>query len=293
MGVFDVFNISYKDHLKSLEPAKVAAFYRRLAGKIEEIVGQGNSLASILLLHWLDGKGAEKQFDSRFIRDMPQIKNYLINKIRPVFLTEERLHYGKQDWAGIIPRLKRSGKFAKEEPRDPEGNYAMFYEGPSLEPVSLTGFVKIMSRYKEMGKITEQEKREVDLFTSLHKFGINNNAVLTAAPAKVTATVSTGPAKVLNASVYSVRFKSWKCQVKDTYNWNISLGFPVPNPDFHSQAADAVAPDQDVVLINHANAERVEKAGLAMVYEVKSDAWDVTDPSATLQKDIDISKFKG
>jgi hypothetical protein len=294
MGIFDFIGIDYRDHLKDLPPPQVAAFYTRLAQKIESVVGLGNSLASVLLLHWLNGKGAEKTFESRFVTSLPQVGGYLKDKVRPVLLTERKVQFksaGREFWGGIVPRIKKVVAKEQPDPRDGAGNFPMMYEGPSIEPIDQSKFALIMKKYKDTKDINELEKRELDVFTSLHTFGIQTNVVVSARPVAQEVTVNSK--NQVRLSEYLIKFQSWKSHVRDRYDWNVKLGFPVPNPDFGSTAPGAVAPKEDVVVVYHENAKRLEDAGLAQTFDVKSTEWDVTDSSIVGDAKVDIAKALG
>lgn len=294
MGLFDdIVGIAYKDYLAPLTVYQVAAFYRRLAQMIESIVGKGNSLASILLLHWLEGKGADKEFDSAFVKGMPEIDEFLLKNVRPVFLTEEKaqLHSGSK-WAGIVPRLKRTGDFASSDPRDANGNYPMMYEPHTVfEPVTTIQFASVMKKYQKTKALSEKEKHDLDIYTSLHAFALQSKVVASASPATIG--ISANSRNSMEIRNYTVSFKAWKVHVEDKYDWNTGLGFPVPNPDFKSTLPDAVAPDKEVITVYHKNAGRIENAGLANQYKVRSSEWDVVNSAILAPKTIDVYRANG
>ena len=91
-------------------------------------------------------------------------------------------------------------------------------------------------------------------------------------------------------SVYSVEFRSWKSHVVDRYDWNQALGFPVPNPDYHSKDPQAVRPDLNAIVVYHENAIRVQDANLAKPFSVKSTEWDVTYPDVIASARVDATR---
>ncbi|MBL8675648.1 MAG: hypothetical protein JNL07_12220, partial [Rhodospirillales bacterium] len=197
-GPWDAVVAYWGDPLQGKPAAEIAAFYRRLGVFIESVVGAGNSASSRFLLHWLDGKGAPLTADTSVISDLPEVKAYLANEVRTVFLTKKQIHKTGR-WGGIGPRLKRSPPFDKTPPQDAAGNYSMMYEGPPVGTITQMKFAEIMKRYSETKTITEQEKRYLDVFTSFHKFGIKSDVVVSARP-------GAGPA---GAGVYRIEFVSW------------------------------------------------------------------------------------
>ena len=117
------------DYLKDLKEPDVAAFYRRLALYIKNQIGK-ESLASTLLLHWLDGKGADKIYPARFVRDLVEVRTYLKETARPIFLSRKPTPSGSI--GGIAPRIKGT---IRSNP--PEGPYKMHLEGNVETPVSI------------------------------------------------------------------------------------------------------------------------------------------------------------
>jgi hypothetical protein len=280
-GPLDALVAYGDDVLKSKSAAELAAFYRRLATFIEGVVGKGNSYAAKFLLHWLDGKGAPLIVDATAVNDLPQVRTYLINEVRSVFLSQKKIPSSGK-WGGIGPRLKGTPPFDKNVPRDAAGNYPMMYEGPPVSTIGKAQFLEIMQKYSETKSITEQEKRYLDIFTSFHKFGIKTDVVVSARQV-----AASGPL----ASQYKIEFLSWSSSAFDTYNWNYDLGFPVPNPDFGSTAADAIAPDREVVVIFHKHAKTVKDGGLAADFDVKTTAWKPADPAITGPATIDLARI--
>jgi len=68
-------------------------------------------------------------------------------------------------------------------------------------------------------------------------------------------------------------FTSFTARIVDTYDFNPEEHITCPNPDFGSSAAHAVRPTDQTLVVYHSNAARLERAGRAQVYAVRSDAW--------------------
>jgi hypothetical protein len=222
---------------------------------------------------------------------MPQVNDYLFTMVRSVFLTKEKVAHTKV-WGGIKPRIKRTGNFAQTDPkRDTQGDYEMMYEGPPITPIKLSEFVEILKKYQNTKSLSEKEKRELDIFTSLHTFGLQSNVVMKARPKPQSVPVNASGKIIM--SNYDVEFKSWTTNVVDDYDWNVKLGFPIPNPDFNSKVSGSIAPTKETIVIYHENARRVENAGLAVPYKVISDPWTVTEKRVIDGDVIDLAGFKG
>jgi len=68
-------------------------------------------------------------------------------------------------------------------------------------------------------------------------------------------------------------FTSFTARIVDTYDFNPDEHITCPNPDFGSSRANAVRPSDETLVFYHSNAARLERAGRAQVYAVRSDAW--------------------
>ncbi|HUL09609.1 MAG TPA: hypothetical protein VLV76_24980 [Candidatus Acidoferrum sp.] len=271
------------DPLEGKPVAEVAGFYRRLAGCIEGVVGEGKSLAARFLLHWLDGKGKPLIVEATAINDLQEVKTYLASEVRTVFLTQKKISSSNK-WGGIGPRLKGVAPFDTKSPRDPAGNYPMMYEGPPVSTIGYDKFLAVMKKYSETRTISDQEKRYLDIFTSFHKFGIKTEVVVSARQVGATGAL---------ANQYKIEFLSWSSIAFDTYDWNYELAFPVPNPDFGSGDAGAVAPKSEVVFVHHSHAKDVKDAGLAADYDIKTTPWKPVDATIIGPATIDLARISG
>jgi hypothetical protein len=259
------------DVLASLSAADVAGFYRRLAFDVRKRSPDGRSLASELLLHWLDGHGAQKIFDAGHVKDVSFVRAYLREEVRPTLLTQKKAEVKPMaKWAGIMPRIARMPGFEKLPGVATGGPYPMMYEGPSVEvPLS----VQIRAA---MGG---GDPREVDLLYALHKFGLVTNVVAAASP-------------IPGTSKWNVRFDQWRSKVRDEYDWDPTKKISVPNPDYKSNDPKAVTPSEDKVTVYHSNAKRIERAGLAAPYHLESGEWQVNDQAISGPAVVDTSKCR-
>ena len=101
---------------------------------------------------------------------------------------------------------------------------------------------------------------ELDALYALHGFTLQSDVIVAATPGK-------------RAGFYDVKFQSWVCKALDEYHWNPDKHITVPNPDYGSKQAGAVAPDQKSITIYHSNAIRLERAGLAKAFHDESEPW--------------------
>ena len=246
------------DELSVLSPKEAAEWYRRLAERWR--VEYPNSLASTMLLHWLDGKGEELTFNASYVMNSEFVIEYLRDEVRPVFLTEKKAKLkGGKRWAGILPRIK-------DPSWDGKSNFKIFYEGPSVEiPLS----IQVKAR---IGLTT---KEEFDLLVSLHKFGIHTEVVMSASP-------------IPDSKRYKVIFESWESYVFDKYDWDPTKYLTFPNPDYGDLSG--VAPNKEKIRAYHSNAKRVENAKLAAPYPVKSTPWRVTMTEIVGAAEVDASR---
>ena len=76
----------------------------------------------------------------------------------------------------------------------------------------------------------------------------------------------------------------------DDCNWDPRKHATVPNPDFGSKAPDAIAPNQREITVFHANALRVQQAGLATAFRVESEWWEVKDPAIAGRAVVNVSR---
>jgi hypothetical protein len=140
--------------------------------------------------------------------------------------------------------------------KDPSGDgtskFKIFYEGPPvIMPLTLMANA-------ELGVA---DQKDMDLFMSLHTFGIHTGVVMSAL-------------LIPNSSKYDVKFDSWESWAFDKYDWDPTKHMTVPNPDYGN--AQGLAPNKRKVRVCHSNAKRVEVAGLATPYDVMSTHWQVT-----------------
>jgi hypothetical protein len=231
------------DLLAALSPPELAAFYRRLAASIQARFS-GDSLAAVLLLHWLDGKGADKVYPARYVSGLAAVRSYLKETARPIYLSQRRTPSGTL--GGIVPRIQGTIRATP-----PGGPYTMHLEGNVETSVGVQAKAAIG---------LSVEPRELDALYALHGFLLVTDVVASA--------------KKGAGGFYDVRFERWTCKASDEYHWNPDKHITVPNPDFGSTAPTAVAPKDREVVVYHSNAIRLEKAGLAQAFHDESEPWE-------------------
>lgn len=242
-GFFD------KDHLQSRSPKEVAEWYGRLADLVSGSIT--NSLASRMLKHWLGATGTKFTFDASEVSNEAFVIEHLRDEVRRVFLSEKKTSKGAV--AGIVPRIQGKPGFPKW---DGSSTVPMHYEGDS---------VSLPMTVHAMALIGKAKPHDIDLFMSLHSFGIRTNVVASLSPK--------GGAK------FKVNFDSWESQAFDRYDWDTKKSLTVPNPDFNNPKGlpNPIAPGEEKLVVFHTNARRVEQAGLAAPYDVASTLWKPTD----------------
>jgi hypothetical protein len=254
------------DELSAFTPPEVAGWYRRLALMIQ--AGQADSLAALMLLHWLDGKGAKLTFPSARVEKLSFVVTYLKDKTRTVLLTEKKAQLKDNDkWAGVLPRIKKMPGFPAWDGSSP---IPMSYTGPSVS-VPLTVHAK--------AAFGLADPDELDILMSLHTFGLETNVVVTATP-------------VTSTPRFTVAFTSWQTRAFDTYDWDPAKHLTTPNPDFGNPAKlpAPIAPADKTITVYHSNAKRVEKEGLAAPYSAVSLWWTPADPETTKSAIVDSAR---
>jgi hypothetical protein len=103
---------------------------------------------------------------------------------------------------------------------------------------------------------------------------------------------------------------TWVVQVRDTYDWEIDRGGGLlgrvggviteaaadtrwdnlPNPDYGWRDPDAVSPNERSVRVNHRIPRRVEAAGLAAPFQVRTREWPVLDAPLLSAAEVDPSR---
>lgn len=256
------------DHLAYCSPKEVADFYRRLSFKIQDRSSHG-SLAAGFLLHWLDGRGTKKIFDSSYVKDSPTVNRYLLEEVRPVFLSQKKARLlPRALWGGIVARLKgvtppgAAGQLS-------DGSYPMMYEGQVVT-------IPFASIIKGWLGIT-QDEREVDIYYALHSFSLVTEVLVRVEP--------------VTAEQYAVTFDRWHTKATDRYHWNPQKFIRVPNPDFGSSTVNAIAPHKRFMTVHYKHALRVEAAGLAYPFDNESTEWIPENPEITAPAIVDTSHY--
>ncbi len=236
-----------EDILVDLSPDKLAAWYGRLADKTAERKWGGTEkLASRCLRIWLENK---TPFSTITVDAPDELRNspYVAKELkyhRKVYLTEEKARLSSgMTWAGIVPRLQ--GKHTTKAKR---------LTGIKMEYTSL---VKIPITSKVFGPAEDK-----DLLYALHGLQLETEATVSCS-------------MMAGSSFVRVVFVSFQAKLKNRYEWDHSQQIKVPNPDYKSRGAEAVAPLSEFVTINNINAKRLEEAGMAAPYYLESDTWYV------------------
>lgn len=249
------------DLLAPLTPVELSAFYRRLADAVDKNKGQlKTSMAALLMRQWLDNRNSSSTFEF----DAPDhLKNRTpvieaLDFHRKVFLTQEKARFtgGIEKWAGVVPRLKGQAPFPKWDGKSP---LSMDYES----------LVEMPLRYQLTG-----DDADKDILYGLRGFQLKSNVLLTAV-------AMPGNSKL------KVMFQLFQAQVRDRYDWDYSEHLTVPNPDFNSKLPNAVAPTLQTIVVYHKHAKRLEDAGLAAPYDLRSKPWDVMDARLKMPAEID------
>ncbi|MGH8622587.1 MAG: hypothetical protein ACRET3_10645 [Burkholderiales bacterium] len=240
------------DPLASLKPPVLAAFYRRLADHADRNRGELTiSLAALFMRRWLDNRDARSTF---IVEPPPHLRNHrrvldALSFHRRVYLTQERarLTGGIAKWAGVVPRVIGQSPFQRW---DGKGPLMMDYES----------LVEIPLRYQVTGDDADR-----DLLHSLHGFQLKTSVIMTGTPPQ-------GRGK------WRIAVHSFEAETRDRYDFDYAEHLTLPNPDSGSEAPGAVAPTSAKIIVYHRHAKRVEDAGLAAPYDVRSKRWRITDP---------------
>jgi hypothetical protein len=254
------------DDLAPFTVQEKADFYRRLANFT--LKKDPESLAGILLLHWLDGKGQLKIIDSKRIENLETVKNYFLNEVIPVFLSQKKAFINKkrETIKGIKPRLSGDPNFPQW---DGISHVSMEYEGEAFDVVTLDDFSNLQEKIANNETLSKLELDQIDVFSSLHSSGL-----------KSTITVSINK---INLTTFDVTILDLKSKIKDNYNWLNEKNPLAPkkltlfNPDFENpeKVINPVHPNKEIITIFHKNALEVEKEKLAQTFNFETTIWEV------------------
>ncbi|HEY6403840.1 MAG TPA: hypothetical protein VI479_20630, partial [Blastocatellia bacterium] len=182
---------------------------------------------------------------------------------RAVFLTEQqaRLTGGKYKWAGVLPRIQGRPGFTYW---DLKKWLDMEYE--SLIEIG-SGMMDIL-RIQRSGAPWEK-----DLFGSLRGFQLRSNV-------RVEGTRLPG-------GKIRIIFSCWLCQAIDRYDFDYKEYLTLPNPDYGQTYAEAIRPQDQTLTVYHKNAERLERAGLAAPFNIRSKEWTVMESKIIRLGEVD------
>jgi hypothetical protein len=177
---------------------------------------------------------------------------------RRVFLSQEkaRVGGGKTELRGIVSRLQ--GRDRKEK-----------WDGASSIKIDYQSLVEMPLLLQVHGSAGDR-----DLLYGLRGFQLKSTVRVVGRPLK---------------QGIRVYFEDWQAQISDRYDFDYDEGITVPNPDFGSSAAGAIAPNEEKVLVQHSNAKRVEDANLAAPFDLCSKEFYVGEASVKAPGDVDPS----
>jgi len=240
------------DYLRELPEARVAGWYGRLAERMNrETVNGDPAMAPMLLQHWLDNRDATSTFSFPPPTHLKE-SAYVIRVLtahRGIFLSQTPARNGRI--VGVLPRLRGDTGYTRW---DLNGDLQLDYHS----------LVEVGSGLIDLARIQLRGSRaERDLLTALRGFQLHSRVWCR------------GERNTRQRTV-DVRIILWSAHIEDRYDWNYSEHFTVPNPDFGSRASDAVRPQDEDLTVYHRNAERLENAALAALYNLRSHHWHVT-----------------
>ena len=247
------------DVLKDLPPEEVATWYGRLADLIEQMNAKvRDPLAPRLLRHWLHGKGKTLIFAPPEHLKKSKYVVETLKQHRGWYLTNKRF---KNKWVGVLPRVQG------QSPHPRDVGYEKWYI-----PVTMMLHSLVEIDVKWFGDHTPGD---ADLMTALRGFQLRTLVSVLL--------LKNNSSIVRNASSsgdwYEGKFILFLANVEDRYDFDPDEHFTVPNPDYKNRfnVAKPVTPKMEKTLVFHSNAIRIEKAGLAAPYDLRSEPWGVTD----------------
>ncbi|MBK8978486.1 MAG: hypothetical protein IPM29_21520 [Planctomycetes bacterium] len=239
----------------------VHAFYRRLAAAAAERAKQDRlerSLAAELLSVWLDPKISPRD---PYVFDAPEHLvgsghvRAVLRYHRAVYLSERKARLGEKAktevWAGLGTRLA-------------DGRW----DGRSPIAVHYTSLVEVPIDVQFRAYAGMADPADFDILTSLRGFQLRTDIR------------AKGQSAAAGGTVTAV-FMTFTAQAEDTYDWDYSEYFTVPNPDYGKDGDGRIAPAKEKVRVYHSNARRLENAGLAKPYKLASRPWTVTYADVT------------
>jgi len=248
------------DVLAALKPPELAAFYGRIADVVDRNRGSVQvSLAAMLLRHWLENRNPQSVFEleaPEHLKSRVEVLDVL-EFHRGVFLTQKKGRFtgGFERWVGIIPRLMGQPPYQKWDINLP---LSMEYES----------LVEMPLRYQYTG-----DDADKDILYGLRGFQLKSSVIVTATA-------------LLRSNKVKINFRSFQAEAHDRYDFEYSEHITVPNPDYGSKEAGAIAPKLNKIVVEHRNAKRLEDAGLAAPYKVQFKPWQVTDARFTAPAEV-------
>lgn len=244
------------DALHGLSLSEKLEFYKRLAKRIKE--EDSNSLSALLLEHWIFGKGHPMRIPNARIKNNKKVKDQL-SIYREIFLSKRKTNWTKNNRiVGVVPKLEK-GQW------DGISDLPMNYQGKTFNIISLPEYASLLYPIWRGNKstLTEDEKIDLDLFTSLHMTSLVSEVIISGTR--------------ISPSEIKVSFKKWKNYIEDNYNWDNDEHLTLPNPDFNNKYSvlKPVRPQSKKVRIYHNHALELERMNLAHSFDFTTEPWEI------------------
>lgn len=252
------------DVLEGLTPDELAAWYRRLAQHIEdENTAVDDPLAPKFLRHYLDGAGKKLTFDPPDHLRTSEFVVEVLEEHREWYLTEEKFN-GR--WVGIVPRLQGKPGFKK---------WDWTWSIPLT--MDIHSLVEIPVRV-----LRSHTPGNLDLMTALRGFQLHSRVLILGSETKT----------FFGSPLLKTTFILFAAWITDRYDFDAGEHLTVPNPDHRNKFGvdEPVAPDEESVTVFHRNAIRMERAGKASPYDLKSRQWTVSDLAIMGPGEVDPNK---
>src|SRR5262249_22708072 len=146
------------------------------------------------------------------------------------------------------------------------------WDGKQPLPLDYQSLVEMPLRYQVFG--TDADR---DILYALHGFQLKTFVSLAVVPGAPSGRVK-------------LAFRSFQAQVLDRYDWDYSEHLTVPKPESGRKTPDAVAPASKTVVVYHRTAKRLEDAGLAAPYDLRTKPWTVSIADVVAEGTVDLGR---
>ena len=253
---------------------EIHEWYMDLAKEIDQITG-GNSTAAKLLQYYLNPKeqvqnkhilkrcrediahqkkedGTDNFFGSSvnnqagtFILDDVYIRKVIENSNYYSILQKEYLSIflSKKDKnKGILKRISDNNNFVENN------NFEMtYYKSLGFDLTETWGIIDRMRKYYNNNtkkELSDKEKDKLDVFLGLHNYTVKAKVNIIA-DLKNLSDVKHLQKNELNILSYNVSISSWKSTFFDYYDFDPTVGFDLPNPDYtgNPNSPDKIHPE--------------------------------------------------